>query len=206
MATIYVITNLINSKQYVGKTTYSIEKRWKEHCYDCKKAEINQHRPLYNAMQKYGIENFNISIVEENIPEENIDNREKFWIAKLDTYYNGYNATLGGDGQNRIDKIKLKELYDKGFNNKEIASIMGHQRSNISKAIKSMGLKSNFNPKEVTILIDPENNVLTFESREDAAKYLINKGVPRSKNIKTVAHALGEKKFSQESYFGYYCK
>lgn len=98
MATIYVITNLINSKQYVGKTTYSIEKRWKEHCYDCKKTEINQHRPLYNAMQKYGIENFNISIIEENIPEENIDNREKFWISKLDTYYNGYNATLGGDG------------------------------------------------------------------------------------------------------------
>lgn len=69
-----------------------------------------------------------------------------------------------------------------------------------------MGLKSNFNPKEITTLIDPENNVLIFESREDAAEYLINKGVPRSTSIKTVAGALGEKKFSKESYFGYYCK
>ena len=32
MSAIYVITNLINQKQYVGKTSYSIEKRWKEHC------------------------------------------------------------------------------------------------------------------------------------------------------------------------------
>ena len=206
MSTIYVITNLINSKQYVGKTTYSIEKRWKEHCLDYQRAEVNQHRPLYNAMQKYGIDNFHIDILEENIPEEQLNDKEKFWISKLDTYYNGYNATLGGDGQSRIDRIKLKELYDKGFNNKEIAAIMGHQRSNISKAIKSMGLKSNFNPKEITTLIDPENNVLIFESREDAAKYLINKGITRSTSIKTVAHALGEKKFSKEPYFGYYCK
>jgi len=50
MSAIYVITNLINQKQYVGKTSYSIEKRWKEHCYDSKKNDVNKHRPLYNAM------------------------------------------------------------------------------------------------------------------------------------------------------------
>ena len=67
MSAIYVITNLINQKQYVGKTSYSIEKRWKEHCYDSKKNDVNKHRPLYNAMQKYGIENFSISLLEDNI-------------------------------------------------------------------------------------------------------------------------------------------
>lgn len=206
MATIYVITNLINSKQYVGKTVYSIEKRWKEHCLDYQRTEINQHRPLYNAMQKYGIDNFHIDILEENIPEEQLNDKEKFWISKLDTYYNGYNATLGGDGQSRIDRIKLKELYDKGFNNKEIAVIMGHERSNISKAIKAMGLSSNFIVSEKTILIAPDGNELQFNSRLEAAEYLISKKVPRSTNVANVAGMLGERKYDKKPYFGYYCK
>lgn len=35
----YCITNLINEKKYVGKTTYSITKRFQEHCKDSKKVE-----------------------------------------------------------------------------------------------------------------------------------------------------------------------
>ena len=94
--------------------------------------------------------------------DNEINEREKFWISKLNTYYQGYNATLGGDGQNRIDRIKLKELYDKGYNNKEIAIIMGFERSNISKTLKAMGLKSNFSPSEKTILISPEGKEIEF--------------------------------------------
>ena len=206
MSAIYVITNLINQKQYVGKTSYSIEKRWKEHCYDSKKNDVNKHRPLYNAMQKYGIENFSISLLEDNIQDNEINEREKFWISKLNTYYQGYNATLGGDGQNRIDRIKLKELYDKGYNNKEIAIIMGFERSNISKTLKAMGLKSNISPSEKTILISPEGKEIEFQSRKEAAQYLIDRNIPRSKDVLTVASAIGERKNDKKSYFGYYCK
>ena len=63
MAYIYQITNKINNKIYIGKTEFSIEKRFKEHCkdaYDNKK----EKRPLYAAMRKYGIENFEISLIE----------------------------------------------------------------------------------------------------------------------------------------------
>ena len=99
MSYIYKITNNINDKIYIGKTEFSIEKRFKEHCRDAFR-DRNEKRPLYAAMRKYGIENFQIELVEEtDSPEE----REIYWIGYYDGYTKGYNATKGGDG---------KYLYD----------------------------------------------------------------------------------------------
>ena len=69
MAYIYQITNDVNQKIYIGKTENSIEKRFKEHCWDASR-ERNEKRPLYNAMRKYGVEHFHIELIEEtNNPE-----------------------------------------------------------------------------------------------------------------------------------------
>lgn len=72
MAFIYVITNDINSKRYVGKTNNSIEKRFKEHIKNSKR-ERCEKRPLYNAMNKYGIEHFHIEELEECSAEESAE-------------------------------------------------------------------------------------------------------------------------------------
>ena len=77
------ITNKINDKMYVGKTEKTIEKRFKEHCQDRKK---HPDRPLYRAMNKYGIENFSIHLLEQT---DNPEEREEFWIKKLNTYHFG---------------------------------------------------------------------------------------------------------------------
>lgn len=66
MASIYKITNKINNKVYIGKTNNSIQQRFKEHIRDSKK---HSNRPLYRAFNKYGIDNFTISMVEECNPE-----------------------------------------------------------------------------------------------------------------------------------------
>ena len=94
MAYIYQIINMINGKSYIGKTEYSVDHRWKEHsrAYRYKR---NQNRALYRAMNKYGIENFQcLELLETNTPNED----EMLYIQKYDTYHNGYNETLGGDG------------------------------------------------------------------------------------------------------------
>lgn len=110
MAFIYVITNQINGKQYVGKTTHSsIEDRWKEHIRD-KNKRVAENRPLYRALNKYGIENFTIEELEECSIEDS-SNREIYWIDKLGTYHNGYNATIGGDGKNFYDYKKIAAKY-----------------------------------------------------------------------------------------------
>lgn len=99
MAYIYQIINKINGKSYIGKTEYSVEHRWKEHLRGCK-YEKNQSRALYRAMNKYGVENFScIEIKETDTPNED----EIFYIQKYDTYHNGYNETLGGDGASYLE-------------------------------------------------------------------------------------------------------
>ena len=69
MSYIYVITNNINGKQYVGKTNLTIDQRFKQHLRDSNK-ERCEKRPLYDAMNKYGIEHFSIEQLEECSVEE----------------------------------------------------------------------------------------------------------------------------------------
>jgi group I intron endonuclease len=95
---IYLITNLINNKKYVGQTLQGREeRRWQEHSIFC----INENKPLYNALKKYGAENFEFKVIETNISEELIDEREKYYIKYYNTFYlngQGYNMTEGGQG------------------------------------------------------------------------------------------------------------
>ena len=90
MGYIYKIVNKVNGKTYIGLTRKSIEHRWLVH----KNTYKYKHYPLYRAMQKYGIDNFEISILEQC---DDCNSREIYWIGELDTYNDGYNATTGGD-------------------------------------------------------------------------------------------------------------
>ena len=55
MSYIYKITNDVNGKIYVGKTNYTIEKRFEEHIKDYQRKRCEK-RPLYEAMNKYGVD------------------------------------------------------------------------------------------------------------------------------------------------------
>lgn len=117
MSYIYKIINDINDKVYIGKTEFSIEKRFNEHCHDCYRRD-KENRPLYSAMKKYGIQHFKIILIEEtNNPIE----REKYWIKEYNSYKDGYNATIGGDGKSYIDYKQVIELYNRLQNQAEVA-------------------------------------------------------------------------------------
>lgn len=138
MPYIYKITNLINQKIYIGKTIKTIEERWNIHWQDSKKQNIS-NRPLYRAFHKYGKENFKIEILEEcNL--EDLNNREIYWIEKLGSFKYGYNATIGGDGRHYADYDLIYNLYQKGYNIKQIVSLTGYDHNTISTAIKLKGI------------------------------------------------------------------
>lgn len=149
MAYIYQIINDINQKIYVGKTEFSIEKRFKEHCKDAFR-ERNEKRPLYLAMQKYGAEHFHIELIEEtDIPEE----REIYWIEKLGSFKNGYNATMGGDGKKYIDYDLVIATY------REIG------------VIKDVAKKLNISPDSVSFILHQNNEPINSCQDIQTKKY-----------------------------------
>ena len=88
---IYLITNKINGKQYVGQTARDIWTRFEEHC---KNSHI-QYSLISKAIEKYGYLNFDLREIEE-VPLEKLDEREIYWIKYYNTYKNGYNQNRGG--------------------------------------------------------------------------------------------------------------
>lgn len=92
--TIYVITNLVNGKQYVGQTNGNYMKRFQEHLKSLTRKD-RYNAPLYCAIRKYGADNFKCDLL-EIVPFDKLDEREQYWIEKLGTYRSGYNATAGG--------------------------------------------------------------------------------------------------------------
>lgn len=96
---IYKFTNIINGKVYIGKTI-NIDRRLKEHKY---RSKYHKNKFGY-ALTKYGFDSFIfesiLSINSTSKAKLNIilNILEKSFIQKYDSYYNGYNSTLGGDG------------------------------------------------------------------------------------------------------------
>lgn len=131
---IYKITNRINNKSYIGQSK-NIYRRWREHIKYSKDARNNQ--AIYLAIRKYGLENFNYSIVEE-CALESLDEREIFYIKKFNTYINGYNMTIGGSGQNghgkSVDQYTLDGRFVQTFNTiAEAENAVGNGGGNISE-------------------------------------------------------------------------
>lgn len=88
---IYRITNTVNRKIYIGKTSKSIEDRFQKHFYN----HLKNDTYLYKSMRKYGFLNFIIEKIEEVENSNILNEREKFWIEHLSPHYN---MTKGGDG------------------------------------------------------------------------------------------------------------
>ena len=96
MGLIYKITNLINNKVYIGQSTSSAPQRWLYHYKHYQYGEAKY--PLYQDMRKYGIENFTFQVIETDINEIDLDNKEIYYIQQYNANNAeyGYNSTMGG--------------------------------------------------------------------------------------------------------------
>ena len=181
MPYIYKITNTLNGKMYIGKTNFTIEKRWREHCQDSQK-ETLQKRPLYSAMKKYGIENFSIEEIEQLETPQQAEEREKYWIEYYGSFKNGYNATIGGDGRTYIDYQVVYETYNQLKNCKKVSEKLNIDYGYVCLILKSHGIQltqpieslKNINqPKLINMYDLQENYLQTFSSASDAARWCV---------------------------------
>lgn len=90
---IYKISNTVNDKIYIGQTIQPLSRRWQKHISDSKKKDTH----LYRAMRLYGVDKFSIEVIEGNIPQEELSDKEKYYISQYNSFNDGYNSTPGGE-------------------------------------------------------------------------------------------------------------
>ena len=134
---IYILTNKINNKKYVGQTTQTFNKRYyfkgigaermyKHHLY-MKNNNNTYNKHLLCAFEKYGLNNF---IVEEEFDivylingdydkaKKELDDKEKYYINLFNSMENGYNKTTGGTGDYSVittfkPDYEIKNIFER---------------------------------------------------------------------------------------------
>ena len=133
---IYCIECLITNVKYIGQTCENFYRRWTFHKWNFKN---NKHSNSYmqNAWNKYGEENFKFYPIEsfdisekDNILKNKIDELEKYYIEKYDTFNNGFNLTTGGE------KCNMRPLSDEAkrkIGNKNKVNMLGKKHTEETK-------------------------------------------------------------------------
>lgn len=147
---IYKLTNLINKKIYIGKTTTSLKKllrRYRRYGGNSKWAKLlNNKRYINRAINKYGLNNFLFEIIDHVNSKKKLDKLEIYYINVFQSRnrQKGYNLTQGGEGTSgylwsQESKTKLSEICKKKFKDGYVNPMQGKHLSKeaIQKVIES---------------------------------------------------------------------
>lgn len=169
---IYLITNDVNLKVYVGQTIQTLNKRFNGHCcYSKSDRSINMY--IKRAIHKYGRDKFHIQLIEE-CPVNILNEREKYWINFYNSYNTGYNLTLGGQDSNYFNINKLENIIDiKKFEQyilefkplvSEVANHFGISKCSVYNLIKRINnpnlILNSYNPRKGKTIEDIDKEEL----------------------------------------------
>lgn len=91
---IYCAVNVGNDKRYIGQTTRELKRRRNEHI---AQANNGSELAIHQAIRKYGEDSFKWSAIDQAYNQEDLDEKEIYWIDYYDTFYTGgYNMARGG--------------------------------------------------------------------------------------------------------------
>ena len=107
---IYKITNIQNNKVYIGQTIRPIEQRFKRHLSDALNNILDTH--FARAIRKYGKENFIIEQIDEAQTQDELNQKEQYWIKYYNSVNEGYNETdaISKCGENTYQSKTEEEM------------------------------------------------------------------------------------------------
>ena len=113
---IYKITNIQNHKVYIGQTTRPIKDRFNRHINDALNNILDTH--FARAIRKYGKENFIIEEIDNANNQEELNQKEQYWIRYYDSTETGYNETdaiykCGGNTYKNKTEEEMKIIKEK---------------------------------------------------------------------------------------------
>ena len=172
---IYLITNKTNGMQYVGQTSRDILIRFDEHCYDNR-----SNSKIHKAIKAEGVSNFKLEEL-ERVSLDKLDEREIYWINKLNTCKTGYNIAPGG--HNAARNYRQLKIVENGFiidSKEELAREMSRVASwgfstvkeKIAQVLDTNETFCDYHfesckaePDELTDIVDLENWIKTLSQR-----------------------------------------
>ena len=125
--------NKINGKIYIGLTN-NTKRRWRNNGIEYKPDE-GRNSSFWNAIQRYGFDNFEHIILEGNLTKEESEEKEKYYIKKYDSHNKdiGYNISLGGNGG------KIYDEHPKGMLGKHHSEDKRKKQSELMKRLNEEG-------------------------------------------------------------------
>ena len=184
MVDIYIITNVINGKEYIGITRKGYLNRFQDHIKTSKKENCKRVRYiLYRAMRKHGIENFKIELLEQVDTFNEAKIKEQEYISMFKCYYKddfswGYNMTRGGDGKgisyitenqrNKLREISLNLHKNKDYRVKFLKAMRSEKHR---KAVSLANSGSNNGMYQKGYLISGEKNYWYGKYKEKSANF-----------------------------------
>lgn len=174
---IYLITNLINHKKYVGYTSNKLGHRFNDHC-KIAKPKYQDRSTISLAIEKYGRDNFSCQVIFQSKDYDYCRQIETDFIKEYNTLTStlgghGYNIDLGGKGHKR--SIQTIE--------KHRAKLLGRKQTEEHKKRKGFKAGNQIGKKNSGKKRTEEQNIANSERRKEEYK---NGRVPnfRGKSIK----------------------
>lgn len=203
---VYMLTNKINGKQYVG-STFNLKNRIKYYKYN--------HKYMTNAslkldIEKYGFDNFDIQILEQTTRDK-LRDREKYYIQKYNLVNNGYNMTEATKPKDLITEYNRKMWQNEEYREKKSRQSSKLQKERLKNPEylkeKSNQLKNATNKMKKKIgMYKNDKLVMEFNGIREAGRWLIKNNMTKSLNASSVIVKVLKGHTYRKTAYGYVWK